>query len=197
MVRHNRLVFLLFVVAAVTALAACSGSDSDGTTPTKPAVTTTAPVSDVISTVADAAPSTTAAAATTTTPEVDADVGCDWDSSRLVSTGASSAPSSQGDDLGMAILGSWQHTFIDSGTGFEPVKPTTDIRYVLTEDRFLYCQDVEGATKQSENSAPLKLEGSEIVLPSPATGYEVTAWDENTMIWLNKRDGSLYLLERR
>ncbi len=195
--RHNRLVLLLYFVAAVTVLAACSGSDSGGTTSTEPAVTTTQAASAAASTVTAVAPSTTAAPATTTTSDADVEGGCDWDSTRLVSTDAGNAPSSQGDDLGVAILGSWQHTFIDSGAGFEPVKRTTDIRYVLTGDRFLYCQDVEGATKQSENSAPLKLEGSEIVLPSPATGYEVTAWDENAMIWLNKRDGSLYLLERR
>ena len=44
---------------------------------------------------------------------------------------------------------------------------------------------------------PLKLEGVEIILPSPASGYAVTAWTDDTMVWLNHYDGSLFLLQRR
>ena len=97
----------------------------------------------------------------------------------------------------MALLGSWQHTHINEGGGFKPLKPTTDIRFVLSSDTFLYCQDVQGATKRGENSAPMSLEGAEIVLPSPASGYAVVAWNENTMVWINHYDDSLYLLQRR
>jgi len=106
-------------------------------------------------------------------------------------------PAAEGSELARAILGSWQHTHTNTGSGFEPVGPTIDIRFVLSADQFLYCQDVEGATDQAERSAPLKLEAAEIALPSPASGYAVTAWTDDTMVWLNHFDGSLYLLHRR
>lgn len=123
---------------------------------------------------------------------------CDWDSGRLDSGAASGAPSSPGADLETALIGSWQHTHIDSGSGFEPVATTTDIRYVFpSTTRLLYCQDVQGATTQAENSVDMQLDGQELVLPSPATGYEVTTWSADTMVWTNHRDGSLYLLKRR
>ena len=77
------------------------------------------------------------------------------------------------------------------------MKPTTHIPYVLSSDTFLYCQDVRGATEQGENSAPQVLDGDEIVLPSLATGCKIVAWNENMMVWLNHRDGSRYLLQRR
>jgi hypothetical protein len=115
-----------------------------------------------------------------------------------VTTGdANDAPTSGNGDVAEAVLGAWQHTYIDSGSGFEALDTTRDIRYVLADGRFLYCQDVEGATSQAENSAPLKVEGAEIVLPAPASGYEVVAWNDTMMVWRNLRDDSLYLLERR
>jgi hypothetical protein len=64
----------------------------------------------------------------------------------LTSVTADDVPEGEGDDVEQAVLGSWQHTHIDYGSGFEPVSPTTDIRYVLSPETFLYCQDVEGAT---------------------------------------------------
>lgn len=124
-------------------------------------------------------------------------VGNDWDLGRLTSVDASEIPAAEGSDVAQAILGSWQLTHIDAGSGFEPVGPTIDIRFVLSPDQVLYCQDVEGAPDKAEISAPLKLEGVEIVLPSPATGYAVTAWTDDTMVWLNHRDESLFLLRRR
>lgn len=73
-----------------------------------------------------------------------------------------------------------------------------DIRFVFpSTNRLLYCQDVAGATSQAENAVDVTLDGTEIVLPSPATGYGVIAWDDNTMLWKNHRDGSHYVLKRR
>lgn len=122
---------------------------------------------------------------------------CDWNTARLDS-GSADAPAAAGSDLATVLIGSWQHTHIDSGAGYEAVKPTTDIRYVFpSTSRLLYCQDVKGATAQAENAVKIELAGTELVLPSPATGYSVTAWDADTMVWTNHRDGSLYLLKRR
>jgi hypothetical protein len=187
-------------------LGACSTSE------TAESPTTTGAV-DTETTVATASPSTTAEPTTTeaievadtgdeaeeveTSDPVDVEAGCDWDSGRVTSDDPGSAPASEGAELSETILGSWQHTHIDDGAGFEPVRPTTDIRYVLSADTFLYCQDVEGATDQAERSAPMKIEGNEIILPSPASGYAVTAWNDDTMVWLNHFDDSLYLLQRR
>jgi hypothetical protein len=204
-VLRNRLFIVAILAAAATVLAACGGSES-----AEPAATFAAQANET--TALASTPSTTSAPATTTTapptqepqaptttvtaePE-EVDPTCDWDSPRL-SSGDASEPTGEGTDLPVAVLGSWQHTHINEGEGFKPVKPTTDIRYVLSSDTFLYCQDVRGATEQGENSAPLVLDGDEIVLPSPATGYKIVAWNENLMVWLNHRDGSLYLLQRR
>ncbi len=122
---------------------------------------------------------------------------CDWDSARLASDPAD-APSGTRGDLATVLIGAWQHTHIDEGAGFEALGHTTDIRYVFpSTTRLLYCQDVAGATSQAENAVDFTLDGTEIVLPSPASGYAVTAWDKDTMVWTNHRDGSLYLLQRR
>ncbi|MCL1601839.1 MAG: hypothetical protein M3112_09960 [Actinomycetia bacterium] len=201
--QHNRAFVLSLVLAGGLLLAACGGSESnEAPTTTLAAATET--------TVAPEAPSTTLTNDTTDTaapaddateaelPELGpAEVGCDWDSERLSSSSAGAVPDAEGSDIAQAVLGSWQHTHIDSGGGFEAVKPTTDIRYVLSSDTFLYCQDVESATDKAERSVGLSMEGTEIILPSPATGYTVVAWDDNTMVWLNHRDDSLYLLKRR
>lgn len=123
---------------------------------------------------------------------------CGWDSARIDSGSATGAPSSPGADLSTVLIGAWQHTHINSGSGYEAVKPTSDIRYVFPSTaKLLYCQDVQGATSQAENAVNMQLEGTEIVLPSPATGYGVTAWNNDTMVWKNNRDGSFYLLKRR
>ena len=122
---------------------------------------------------------------------------CNWENARLDS-GSASAPGSASGELAASIIGAWQHTHIDSGSGFEAVKPTTDIRYVFpSTTTMLYCQDVAGATSQAERSVEITLDGVELILPSPATGYGIIAWDSDTMLWKNHRDGSLYLLKRR
>ncbi len=141
----------------------------------------------------DVAEPTTPAPAAVTQDET-----CDWGSGRLASGSADAVPSAPGGDLTTALIGAWQHTHIDTGSGYEAVSPTTDIRYVFPSTaRLLYCQDVENATSQAENTADITLDGTELVLPSPATGYAVTAWDADTMVWTNHRDGSTYLLKRR
>jgi hypothetical protein len=195
-VRRRRLHVLSLSVAVAMVLGACSASDATDTADTSD---TTAVAAATASPTTLATGITPAADTTTTSEPESAEPSCDWDSGRLTATDTSDVPVSEGDDLPQAILGSWQHTHtrIDTAAGFEAVSPTTDIRYVLSPDQFLYCQDVEGATDKAERSAPLKLEGVEIVLPSPATGYAVTAWDDTTMIWLNHFDGSFYLLQRR
>ena len=200
------------IAAAVLVLSACGGAESAETADTVAADVTETSAGAVAPSTTDA-PSITSAtgttvtvaatettvtvAATETTQAPMVDPTCDWESARLSSGDVGSFPTGEGGDLSQAVLGSWQHTHIDEGSGFVPLKPTTDIRFVLSGDTFLYCQDVKGATKQSENSAALNIEGAEIILPSPATGYEVVAWNDDMMVWLNHRDNSLYLLQRR
>ncbi|XBH21349.1 hypothetical protein V5R04_14225 [Jonesiaceae bacterium BS-20] len=122
---------------------------------------------------------------------------CGWDSP-AINGDSGSAPSSPGDALERVIIGAWQHTHIDSGSGFEPLNSGTDIRYVFpSATRLLYCQDVAGATSQAENAADITLDGTKIVLPGSAPGYTVTGWSADTMVWTNNRDGSTYLLARR
>jgi hypothetical protein len=201
--RRSRLFILSGSVIATVLLTACGASEL-----AESATTTT--VTAVATTVTAEAPSTTAPSGTTdtTAPEetaAEADIPepeeanqvCDWESGRLTSATAGDVPTTQGNDIQQVVFGSWQHTHIDDGAGFTPVSQTTDIRYVLSADTFLYCQDVEGATDQAERSAPLTMEGNEIILPSPASGYAVTAWNDDTMVWLNHFDDSLYLLQRR
>lgn len=120
---------------------------------------------------------------------------CDWDSPKISGTG--DAPKGQTGDLPAVLVGSWQHTHTDEGSGFEAV--TNDHRYVLASpDRMLYCQHVPGATEHAENAADVTLNGATIELPGGKYGYTVTAWDEDTMVWDNPVGGGyLYLLERR
>lgn len=122
---------------------------------------------------------------------------CDWDTGRTDPSG--DAPTSPGDaDLSSVLVGAWQHTHIDSGSGFEALETTTDIRYIFpSTSRLLYCQDVKGATTQAEQAADIELAGTDIIVPGGAPGYAVKAWDSDTMVWTNNLDGSLYLLQRR
>lgn len=189
-------------LASILLLGGCAAGPDLGGTGQSPAAESTAPPAAEEST-APAPPPAPAEQkpVETESPEsapVTQEETCDWDSGRLDSGSASDAPSSPGADLETALIGSWQHTHIDSGAGFEPLETTTDIRYVFpSTTRLLYCQDVQGATTQAENAVDMELDGQEIVLPSPATGYTATAWSADTMVWTNHRDGSVYLLKRR
>lgn len=189
-------------LASILLLSGCTAGPDFGGTSQSPATESTAPPA-ATETTAPAPPPAPAEQkpAETKAPEsapVSQEETCDWDSGRLDSGSASGAPSSTGTDLETALIGSWQHTHIDSGGGFEALETTTDIRYVFpSTNRLLYCQDVQGATTQAENAVDMELNSQELVLPSPATGYTVTAWSADTMVWTNHRDGSLYLLKRR
>ena len=121
---------------------------------------------------------------------------CGWASPKIAP--AATVPTGTDGPLDVVLVGAWQHTHFDTGAGYEPVGDGTDVRYIFpSTERILYCQDVKGATSQAENAANFTLEGTEIVLPAPANGYAVVAWDADTMVWENHRDGSHYLLQRR
>ncbi|MGX1702282.1 hypothetical protein [Microbacterium sp. NPDC055357] len=120
---------------------------------------------------------------------------CDWDSAPLTPPGAT-APSDKAGDLQSLIVGAWQHTHYDDGSGFEPVEQ--DIRFVFpTNTQLLYCQDVTGITDRAENRAAITWEGERMILPGQAPGYIVTEWDADSMVWTNRMDDSSYLLQRR
>lgn len=120
---------------------------------------------------------------------------CDWDSPKL-STPAE-VPEGQNGDLSTVLVGSWQHTHTDEGSGFEEV--TNDHRFVFpSPDRMLYCQHVPGVTEYAENAANVVLNDTAIELPGGKYAYTVTAWDEDTLVWDNPVGGGyVYLLQRR
>lgn len=121
---------------------------------------------------------------------------CEWDLPQL-SASDPVAPEGTEGDLATVLVGSWQHTYIDEGNGFEAV--TKDIRYVFpSAEQLIYCQHVPGVTEYAENKAAITLDGTTILPPSPHKGYEVLAWSANTMLWQNNYiDGVTYLLVRR
>ena len=209
---------LLPLLASVTAcaflLVGCGASDrpqetartNDSPAPSAPATASSEPVAaetepePAASQSEPETPSSASEVPTATVPKASPVVQeetCDWDSAPLSGVGA--VPAGPGDtELASALVGAWQHTAIDSGSGFEPLGATTDIRYVFpSTQRLLYCQDVKGATSQAENAADISLQGADIMLPGNVAGYTVTAWDAGTMVWKNNRDDSLYLLQRR
>ncbi|SJM52511.1 hypothetical protein CZ774_05665 [Frigoribacterium sp. JB110] len=95
------------------------------------------------------------------------------------------------------LVGSWQHTHTDEGSGFEAV--TNDHRFVFpSPDRMLYCQHVPGATEHEENAANVVLNSTRIEWGGGEYGYTVMAWDADTMVWDNAVGGGyIYLLQRR
>lgn len=120
---------------------------------------------------------------------------CDWDASKL--SAPADVPEGQTGDLAEVLVGSWQHTHTDEGSGFEEV--VTDHRYVFpSPDRMLYCQHVPGITEHAENAANITLNGTAIELPGGQYAYTVTAWDDDTLVWDNPVGGGyVYLLQRR
>lgn len=119
---------------------------------------------------------------------------CDWESPAV--SAAAEVPDGQTGDLPTVLVGAWQHTHFDTGSGYEAV--TKDIRYVFpSTERILYCQHVPGATDHVENAADFVLDGTAIDLPGAAPGYVVSEWDADTMVWINRADESRYLLQRR
>lgn len=163
---------------------------------------TTEPAEDDPSAGADTAEPSTGDSSTESEPEEEPaapeprtqEETCDWDSPALEL--GSAAPASQEGDIATVIIGSWQHTHFDAGAGYEPV--TNDIRYVFPSvETLLYCQHVPGITDHAENSAMVTLNGTSIDLPNGAPGYEISAWSDDAMVWVNRMDDSLYLLQRR
>lgn len=120
---------------------------------------------------------------------------CDWESPKL--SAPADAPDGQEGELSEVLVGAWQHTHTDDGSGFEEV--TNDHRYVFSSpDRMLYCQHVPGATEHAENAANVVLNGTAIELPGGKYAYTVTAWDQDTLVWDNPVGGGyVYLLQRR
>lgn len=84
-------------------------------------------------------------------------------------------------ELPEVLVGAWQHTHTDEGSGFEEV--TNDHRYVFpTPERMLYCQHVPDATEHAENAADVVLNDTTIELPGGEYAYTITAWDEDTLV---------------
>lgn len=122
---------------------------------------------------------------------------CEWERPTLVPAAAPAVPEGRSGELRTVLIGSWQHTHLDSGSGLTPVEDK-DIRYVFpAADQLIYCQHVPGITDHAENRAPISLDGDTILPPSPHPGFEVLAWSGDTMLWQNNFDGSQYLLVRR
>lgn len=185
---RTRAAALSIFVVGVLALAGCAAESAPQDAATQPdqSAASNAPAKP------DAAPEEDVEVVAVTQDE-----DCGWASGPIVGD-ATGVPSGTEGSLDVVLIGAWQHTHFDTGAGYESLGAGTDIRYIFpSTDRILYCQDVEGATQQAENAADMTLDGTELVLPSPASGYNVVAWDADTMVWENHRDGSHYLLKRR
>ncbi len=178
------------LLALVLALSGCSGSSSDdaGSKPT----TAVADSGEGDEAVAD---ESTPDASPTPQARQQAE-SCDWSSAALPRSIPSSIPTAAGADIGSALVGAWQHTHFDSGSGYVALKDE-DIRFVFpSSGRLLYCQHVPGATQRAERSTDVALKDNAIVIAG-APGYVVSAWNDQTMVWINRADNSRYLLQRR
>lgn len=65
---------------------------------------------------------------------------CGWESARLPA-GSAEAPSSPGDDLSTALIGSWQHTHIDS----VPAPATGYVASAWSADTMLWTNNRDGS----------------------------------------------------
>ncbi len=119
---------------------------------------------------------------------------CGWEAPRI--EGSAAAPSDAPTNLAAQLVGAWQHTHFDTGSGLEA--PLPDNRYVFpTEGGMLYCQDLPGVTDKAENATEITITGNLIQPPGGHPGFEVVAVSDDAMQWINKTDGSTYLLARR
>ncbi|MDO5735886.1 MAG: hypothetical protein Q4P15_05380 [Propionibacteriaceae bacterium] len=194
-------------------LGGCSGAgpapetstESSGTAVPSAPIVDESPSSDTepVASFVESSPAEEEPASTTSEPAEPVTVmqeeTCDWESEPLVPGSAGDVPSGPDDaDLGAVLIGAWQHTHIDSGSGYEPVGSGTDIRFVFpSTTRILYCQDIAGILPEGENAADIELAGTDIQIAGAAPVYTVLAWTGDTMVWNNNRDDSLYLLKRR
>lgn len=119
---------------------------------------------------------------------------CGWEAPALTSP-STDVPDGQDGDLQTVIIGAWQHTHYDSGAGYVQLDEE-DIRFIFpSSTTLMYCQHIPGVTEHASNAAAFAWEGNKIMLP--ASNYDVSLWNDNTMVWVNSVDGSLYLLQRR
>lgn len=124
-------------------------------------------------------------------------LACSWDAPRLQAPAPDPIPSGQAGDLAEVLPGAWQHTHVitDGGTP-DPLTDLTDIRFVISGERLLYCQDTE-FTGQDENATSYELQGADIVFPRGA-GYTAVAWTADVMVWNNNTiPGEQFVLQRR
>jgi hypothetical protein len=171
----------------VVALSLTGCAPEAGTSPS-PLVTAEAPATD------EQAPASDEEAAPATQPRVQAEE-CEWDAA--ASMNDTKQPAGQEGELRDLIVGSWQHTHYDEGNGYTALDGE-DIRYVFpSADRLLYCQHIVGITDHAQNATDITWEGTRIVVPGGAPGFEVVAWNDETMVWVNRMDNSHYLLQRR
>lgn len=174
----RRTAILLVVLAVMTA---CGSSSDDEAKPTTTAAVTPSEASDDV-------------AEEPVGPREQAE-SCEWDAE--IVGGAAKATSEQSGDLKTLIIGSWQHTHFDTGSGYESLD-SKDIRYVFpSADRLLYCQHVPGVTDHAENAANITWNKNSFAPPGGSAGWEVLSWNDDSMVWNNKLDGSKYLLKRR
>lgn len=181
--QHEKAAWAVGVCALIVTLTGCAPESSG------PMQTTAATAPDAAS---EPEPTSEPEASAEAKPQPQEET-CDWDSP--AAAGGTDAPSGQEGDISTVLVGAWQHTHYDTGAGFEAVD--NDIRYIFpSAERILYCQHVPGVTEYAENAANFTLNGTSIDLPG-APGYEVSAWDDDTMLWINRADDSTYLLQRR
>lgn len=184
----SRLRWAVVIAALAAVLAGCGSSEaSDGGEP--------GDVAGQASSSVDPTPTSPDDSSAEQVNEDTQEETCDWDSARV--SGQAKAPQGKTGKLPEVIVGAWQHTHTDDGSGFEEVD--NDHRFVFpSPDRMLYCQHVPGATEHQDNAADITLNGTEIELPGGKYGYAVTAWDGDTMVWDNPvGNGYVYLLQRR
>lgn len=182
---------IVVAAAALALLTACGSGDDDAAADPSPASQSEAPVDE------DAQERETNEAPTPLEPtEVRTQAeSCDWGTPAV--SGGSAAPAGQDGDLKTVVVGAWQHTHFDTGSGWEALD-SEDIRYVFpSATRMLYCQDVPGATHQAENAADIGWDGDRIAPPGSHPGFTVVAWSDDAMVWRNHTDDSTYLLKRR
>lgn len=122
---------------------------------------------------------------------------CEWESPTLTAAVPSSLPEDRGEaGLHDAVIGSWQHTHFNAGSGWEAIE-NKDIRYVFpSSKRLRYCQDVPGITDKMDSVADFAWDGDKIA-PGASPGFTPFAWSDDVMLWTNHQDGSTYLLQRR
>lgn len=191
----RKLFGIVGVIALALTVSACAPEgDEQSNPPVQDAQTQDAQTQDAL-TQENQSPETENSEPITTEPSARTqDASCEWE---IAGPKPNATPADgQEGKLEDVLVGSWQHTYFDSGNGFEEV--SNDIRYVFpSTSEMIYCQDVPGVTDQAENNSGFKLEGTDLVLPGGHPGFAATDWNDNVLMLHNNFDGSTYLLQRR